>query len=100
MDESLEENTENFRPIGRRIVVSRHKPDVGGLKLTEELEKESHPDMGEILMVGQIGFWNKWVRGIRPGRKVHFVRYSPVKINKQSQEWIYVDIDNILAVSK
>lgn len=88
----------NFVPFGKRIVVKRHKPDAGGLKLTEEMEKESSPSIGEILQVGQIGFWNKWIKGIRPGRIVHFARYSPVKIATVDYEFIYVELENILGI--
>ena len=88
----------NFVPFGKRVVVARHKPDAGGLKLTEEMERESHPDIGEILQVGQIGFWNKWIKGIRPGRIIHFARYSPVKIATVDYEYVYVELDNILGI--
>jgi len=88
-----------FSPLGKRIVVSRKAPNVGGLKMPDELKRECHPDIGVIRQVGQIGFWNKWVRGIRPGRQIHFVRYSPVKIETPDYEYIYVDLKDVLAVS-
>lgn len=96
----METSSLDFKPHGRRVMVLRHKPNVGGLKLTEELERESHPDIGEIVKVGQIGFWNKYIRGIKKGRKITFVRYSPIKIAAGEQEWIVVDIDNILCVQE
>lgn len=89
-----------FSPFGKRVVIARKAPDVGGLKINKELERECHPDIGTILQVGDIGFWNKWVRGIRPGRQVHFVRYQPVKIETTDYEYIYVEIKNILGISK
>jgi len=87
-----------FKPFGKRVVVSRHVPDAGGFELTEEMKRESHPDIGDILQVGQIGFWNKWVRGIRPGKQIHFTRYSPVKISTTDYEIIYIELDNILGI--
>lgn len=90
----------NFVPFGKRIIISRKKPDAGGLKLTEEMERESHKDIGTVLMVGQIGLWNKWVRGIRPGKKVAFNCYTPVKIDTVDQEWIFLELSNILGVEK
>lgn len=88
----------DFKPLGKRLIVFRKKPDAGGLKLTEELERESHPDIGEVFKVGQIGWWNKWIRGIRPGKLIQFTRYSPIKINTVDQEWIYVDLENVLGI--
>jgi co-chaperonin GroES (HSP10) len=88
-----------FSPFGKRIVITRKAPDVGGLKLNKELERECSPDVGTIVQIGQIGFWNKWIRGIRPGKQIHFVKYSPIKIETVEYEYIYVDVDNILGIS-
>lgn len=87
-----------FRPVGKRVMVMRKKLDAGGLELTEELEREVPPDTGEIISIGHIGLWAKHVRGIMPGRRIHFTRYSPVKILDENKEWIYVNLDDILAV--
>lgn len=88
-----------FSPLGQRVVIARKVPDVGGLKLTKELERECNPDIGTILQVGQVGFWNKWVRGIRPGKQVHFVKYSPVKVETTGYEYIYVLVEDLLGIS-
>lgn len=93
-------NELGFLPMGKRVVVARKVPDVGALEMPDELKREAHPDIGTIRMVGQIGWWNKWVRGIRPGRQIHFVRFSPVKIETPDGEYIYVDVENILGISK
>jgi len=88
-----------FSPLGKRIVISRKVADVGGLKLTKELERESSPDVGTIIQIGQIGFWNKWIRGIRPGKQVHFVKYSPVKVETTDYAYIYVNTSDLLGIS-
>lgn len=88
-----------FSPFGKRIVIARKVTDVGGFKLTKELERECSPDIGTITHVGQVGFWNKWIRGIRVGRQVHFVKYSPVKIETTDYQYIYVNVDDILGIS-
>lgn len=93
-------NSPVFCPVGRRVVISRKAPDVGGFKITKELERECSPDIGTIISIGQIGFWNKWVRGIRPGKEIHFVKYSPVKVETVDYAYIYVNVDDILGVSK
>lgn len=93
-------NRPAFSPLGKRVVIARETPDVGGFKLTKELERECSPDIGTILQIGQIGFWNKWIKGIRPGRKVHFVKYSPVKVETNEYAFIYVNVDDLLGISK
>lgn len=89
-----------FQPIGKRVVVTRKKPDVGGLSMPKHLERGAHPDIGEVIMVGNIGFWNKYVRGIRPGALICFTRFSPVAIRDEDLEHLFVDIENVLGVKK
>lgn len=64
--------------------------------MSPEQMRESHPDMGIIKKVGQIGLWNKYVRGIRPGRKICFVKFSPVAIRDRDEEYIFVELGNVL----
>ena|SRR3990167_3308243 len=104
MQETEENSTSSstkpvFSPLGNRIVIARKTPDVGGLQLNKELERECNPDVGTILQIGQIGFYNKWIRGIRVGKEVHFVKYSPVKVETTDYAFIYINVDDLLGIS-
>ena len=98
IDMLINERKIDFKPIGKRVIIKRKHADVGGLSLTPELERESHPDIGTIVQIGQIGWFNKYIRGIRVGKQVQFARFSPVKIALGEDEWIYVELVNILGV--
>lgn len=84
-------------PLGNRVIVTRFIEETGMI-MSEELKQEQHPDIGIIQKVGNIGWWNKYVRGIRPGRRIAFILYSPVAVKDADYEVLFVDLLNILAI--
>lgn len=89
----------NFEPLGKRVVVTRHIPKTG-MMLTPEMQREAYPDIGVICKVGQIGLWNKYIRGVKVGKKIAFTRFSPVAIRDEEAEHMFVDLENILGIEQ
>ena len=85
----------NILPIGKRVIVKRKAKDAGAFHLSPELEREGHPDCGLCVAVGKIGWWNKYVRGIKVGAEIYYTQYSPVRI-KDDERIMFVELQSIL----
>lgn len=88
-----------FKPINGHVLVQR-RPNKSGIRLSREVQRGVHADQGIVISAGDIGLWFKYVKGVKPGKIVHFTKYSPVTIVDGEEDYIYVQKNNILAINK
>ncbi|MGI5898102.1 MAG: co-chaperone GroES [Candidatus Dojkabacteria bacterium] len=93
-----------IQPLGKKVLV---KPDVieektsGGLVLPPSSTEGEKPETGVIVKLGEGTFkGKKVVFDVKVGDRVYFKKYSPDEIEIDSEKYLLLDVDDILAIIK
>jgi co-chaperonin GroES (HSP10) len=98
-------NNVYFKPVGKRVLVKREMPEQTAFKISDTIQKETHPDIGVVVVIGKPldekgkKEYDRLVEaGVAVGVKVCFTRFSPVAIRHADLEHLFIDYENILGV--
>ena len=94
-----------IQPLGNRILVKPQEEEetiAGGLVVPPNANDDKRPAMGEVLKLGkgkdEDGKEVKFP--FKKGDIIYFKKYSPNEIEVEGEQYLIVDIEDILAIIK
>ncbi len=93
----------SIKPLDNRVVVKfvdeeREEKTEGGIVLPDTAKKEEKPQQGEIAAVGKNIAAEDGEPEVAVGDVVVFDKYAGTKVTVDSEEYIILAIDDVLAV--
>ncbi|EGF1229049.1 co-chaperone GroES [Campylobacter jejuni] len=85
----------NFQPLGKRVLVKRveeTKTTASGIIIPDNAKEK--PLMGEVVAVG------KEIADIANGDKIVFAKYGGTEIKLDNNEYLVLNLDDILGILK
>ncbi|EAL5963017.1 co-chaperone GroES [Campylobacter jejuni] len=85
----------NFQPLGKRVLVKRveeTKTTASGIIIPDNAKEK--PLMGEVVAVG------KEITDITNGDKIVFAKYGGTEIKLDNNEYLVLNLDDILGILK
>jgi chaperonin GroES len=91
------------KPLDNRVAVKfveeeKEEKTEGGIVLPDTAKKEEKPQQGEIVAVGRNIAAEDEEPEVAIGDKVVFDKYAGTKVTVDSEEYIILSIDDVLAV--
>lgn len=91
-----------IQPIGKRVVVSPDQMEektAGGLYVPASANEDKKPATGEVVSLGAVND-KDFKFTVKVGDRVYFKKYSPEEVEIESNKYLILDEEDILAVVK
>ena len=94
----------NIQPLGKRVLVKAddvEETTSGGLVLPPSASEDQKPETGVVVKLGEGKEDGKDITfPVSEGDRIYFKKYSPDQILIDQEEYLLLDVDDILAVIK
>lgn len=91
-------------PLGNRVLIQSDKIEEktkGGLVLPVNPNDEKRPETGTVVALGDGEKDGKKITfNLKVGDRVYFKKYSPEEVKIDDEEYLLIDLDDILAIIK
>lgn len=94
----------NIQPLGKRVLVKAddvEETTSGGLVLPPSASEDQKPETGVVVKLGEGKEDGEDITfSVSEGDRIYFKKYSPDQILIDEEEYLLLDVDDILAVIK
>lgn len=86
-----------IKPLENKVAIKfveeeKEEATKSGIVLPDTAKKDEKPQQGEVIAVG------KGVEDVKVGDVVVFDRFAGTKVNLDKEEYVVIDLENLLAV--